>query len=301
MRKNRLCRLIMVALVSLLVMFSTTLSLAAPKSYLLGARDIITVSIFAGGEEQVAVDLTLSDQGLVNFPFIGPVKAGGMASSDLEANVSKLLAKDYFVDPQVHIRVTGYNSLHFSISGAVKKSGNYKMNAATTIMDLIAKAEGVTQERGNVAYILRDVKETNATSNSVQEQEGDNRHEPLKVNLLKLLDEGDMRANITLVPGDAVYIPLAKGLNQAKSKVYVSGMVKKPDLYSYQPGLTTMGVCIMAGGFTKHAAPNRTTIVRFENGKQEVIKLNLEDVIKGQTSDLALKPGERVYVPESWL
>ncbi len=294
--------LMLITLVSLHAIFLTTLSFASMQSYLLGARDVITVSIFAGGEEQVAVDLTLSDQGLVNFPFIGSVKAGGLASSELEANVSKLLAKDYFVDPQVHIRVTGYHSLHFSISGAVTTPGNYEMNAATTIMDLIARAEGVTQDRGNIAYILRDVKEAgNSSSNSAQAQDGENRHKPLTVNLLQLLDEGDIRANIALVPGDAVYIPLAKGLNQAKSKVYVSGMVKKPDLYSFQPGLTALGVCIMAGGFRKHAAPNRTTIMRFENGKQEVIKLNLEQVIKGKVSDLALKPGDRIHVPESWL
>jgi len=125
--------------------------------------------------------------------------------------------------------------------------------------------------------------------------------EPIKVNLIKLLDEGDMSHNVVLLPGDSIYIPFAKGLNQADSKVYVSGEVKNPALYEYQPGLTALSVCIMAGGFATYAAPNRTTIVRLENAEQLVIKIDLEDVIEGKIPDVVLKPGDRIHVPESWL
>ncbi len=275
--------------------------ISAGESYSLGPGDIISVFIFAGGEQQIAVDLTVSDRGYVNFPFIGSIMARGMTSSELEHAVSIPLKKDYFVDPQIHIRIKEYHSLHFSISGAVKKPGKYEMKAATTIMDLIAKAEGVTLERGNIAYILRESLDFTGKKKSDREKGAEKGYQPIKVNLLKLLDEGDMSHNITLVPGDSVYIPLAKGLNQDESKVYVSGEVKKPDLYTYQPGLTALSVCIMAGGFDKYAAPNRTTIVRIENGEQKVIKIDLEEVIKGKIQDLPLKPGDRINVPESWL
>jgi polysaccharide export outer membrane protein len=121
------------------------------------------------------------------------------------------------------------------------------------------------------------------------------------VNLIKLLDKGDMGSNITLTSGDSVYIPFGKGLNQSESKVYVSGEVEKPALYDYNPGLTALSVCIMAGGFAKYAAPNRTTIVRMENGEQKIIKIDLDEVVKGRTPDVELKPGDRINVPESWL
>jgi polysaccharide export outer membrane protein len=284
----------------LLTLFSATW-VSAGESYSLGPGDIISVFIFAGGEEQIAVDLTVSDRGIVNFPFIGSVTAGGMTSSELEQAVSVPLKKDYFVDPQIHIRIKEYHSLHFSISGAVKKPGKYEMKAATTIMDLIARAEGVTLERGNIAYVLRERNTFRTNKESNGENGPEKQYQPIKVNLLKLLDEGDMSYNITLVPGDSVYIPLAKGLNQDESKVYVSGEVKKPDLYTFQPGLTALSVCIMAGGFDKYAAPNRTTIVRIENGEQKVIKIDLEEVIQGKIPDFPLRPGDRVNVPESWL
>lgn len=267
-------------------------------SYRLGAGDVLTISIYAGGEEQVNVNLTVSDEGNVNFPFIGSVPAGGMTTSELERAAFTPLEKDYFVDPQIHIQIMEYHSLRFSISGAVAKPGNYEMKSATTLLDLIAMAGGATPERGNVAYILKEAVFQESQANSEGEVQGT---DPIKVNLLRLLDEGDMAINITLQTGDSVYIPLSKGLNQSDTKVYVSGEVKRPDVYEYQPGLTALSVCIMAGGFDQYAAPNRTTIVRFENGKQAVIKIDLEDVIKGKAKDLSLKPGDRLHVPESWL
>ena len=271
-------------------------SLAASPTYKLGTRDIISVSIFAGGEEQVKVDLTVADQGTVNFPFIGTTKVKGLTTSELENSVRTPLQADYFVDPQVHIQVKDYQSLQFSISGAVKNPGNYPMSSDTTVMDLIAKAGGVLPERGNIAYVMRNAANGQSKGKNDPEQK-----ENEKVNLQKLLDEGDMSNNLKLETGDSVYVPLAKGLHTSESKIYVSGEVKKPSPYEYQPGLTALGVCIEAGGFTQYAAPNRATIVRNEDGEQKIIKIDLEKVTKGDLQDIPLKPGDRLNIPESWL
>lgn len=260
--------------------------------YKLGAGDIINVSIFGGGEQQVSVDLTVSEQGQVNFPFLGNYQAGGLTSKEFESAVYTPLAQDYFVDPQVHIRVKEYHSLSFSITGSVKKPGNYEGRGATTLLDLIAKAGGVTKDRSNIAYILKD--ENNSKDQSVAQKE------PRKVNLAKLLDAGDMSQNFLLQSADSVYIPSTKHLNQSESKIYVSGEVKNPALYEFQPGLTALHACIQAGGFGKYAAPNRATIIRIEDGSQIVMRVNLDDIIEGKAEDIALEPGDRINVPESW-
>lgn len=259
------------------------------SSYTLGADDVISVTIFAGGEKQVEVNVSISGQGMINAPFVGPTKAAGVSTSELEEKLLISLKKDYFVDPQVYIQVSDYQSLRYSISGAVEKPGKFSMQSATTLMELIAKAEGATKERGSVAYIMRDIDSGQANT------------EPIKVNLTKLLDEGDMSHNIKLQSGDSVYIPLSKGLNQNDSMVFVSGRVKKPGSHEFQPGLTALSVCIMAGGFDEFAAPNRATIVRVEGGEQKVIKIDLEDVVEGKISDVPLKAGDRLNIPESWL
>jgi polysaccharide export outer membrane protein len=110
-----------------------------------------------------------------------------------------------------------------------------------------------------------------------------------------------MSLNLILQSGDVVYIPLEKALDLAESKIYVEGEVRRPGVYDYQLGLTALNAIIMAGGFGKFAAPNRTRIIRKQGDKQETIKINLNDVKKGKIPDIELKPGDRIHVPETWL
>ncbi|MFH1479991.1 MAG: SLBB domain-containing protein, partial [Pseudomonadota bacterium] len=125
--------------------------------------------------------------------------------------------------------------------------------------------------------------------------------EPIKVDLKRLLDKGDMTFNLMLESGDVIYIPLEKALDLGESKVYVGGEVKRPGAYDFQPGLTALNAVLMAGGFDRYAAPNRTSIIRKDGDKQETIKINLDDVKEGKIPDIGLRPGDRVHVPETWL
>ncbi len=88
---------------------------------------------------------------------------------------------------------------------------------------------------------------------------------------------------------------------QALSKIYVLGRVKEPKAYDYQEGLTALNACALAGGFDPFAAPNRATITRKKDGKEQVMKINLEKIRDGKESDPLLLPGDRIYVPESRL
>lgn len=274
-------------------------SLAQEKAFLIGPRDILTLTIHAGGEKQQEVDLTVSARGMINVPFIGPVKVEGLTLSQVETLIARPLAKDYFVDPQVNTHIKEYHSLQYYISGAVKEPGLFEMTSKATLMELIAKAGGVLPERGNVAYILRASTGQIAKGENVEKLLS--QKEPIKVDLLRLLDKGDMSHNPILQSGDVVYIPLEKALNVAESNIYVEGEVKKPGVYEYQPGLTALNACIIAGGFDKFAAPNRTRIIRKEDGRQVIIKINLNDVKKGKIRDIELKPGDLIHVPETWL
>ena len=67
------------------------------KANLIGPQDVLTLSIYAGGEEQRKVDLTVSNDDMINAPFIGPVKARGLTISELETLIAELLKKDYLV------------------------------------------------------------------------------------------------------------------------------------------------------------------------------------------------------------
>ena len=280
----------------MLIAFHDVLS-AQNGVYHIGPRDVLSLTIFAGGEVQQEVDLTVSNQGIINVPFIGPVNAAGLTPDQLEKLIEDPLAKDFFINPQVNILIKEYHSLQFYISGAIKKPGLYEMSSETTLIELIAKAGGVLPERGNVAFIQRDAGPKKSSTESVAPPV----REPIKVDLKTLLDKGDMTQNLVLHSGDVVYIPLEKALNLAESKIYVEGEVKMPGVYDFQPGLTALNACIMAGGFTQFAAPGRTKVIRTDGDKQKVIRIDLDDVKKGTTKDIGLRPGDRIHVPETWL
>ncbi len=93
-------------------------------------------------------------------------------------------------------------------------------------------------------------------------------------------------------------------MEQSKEKeVFVLGEVNRsgaiPILGKY---LSVLEAVTKAGGFTKLAAPNRTKVIRVEEGEEKTIMVNLNKVKKGNKSlDIILKPGDVVVVPESYL
>lgn len=267
-------------------------------TYHIGPRDVLSVAIYAGGVEQESVIVTVSEHGKINVPFIGSVTARGLTLAELETVVQGPLEQDYFVDPQVNVQVKEYHSIRFFISGAVKKPGQYEMTSATNFLELVARAEGLIKDRGSIAYVLR---ETHGISTEEDVKKAIETHATINVDLTRLLDEGDMSHNISLIPGDIVYIPRADKLNQSVYKIYVEGEVKKPGVYDYQPGMTAMTACVLAGGFDKYAAISRVKIVRNENGKQKIIKMNLEKVQDGRIPDIPINPGDHIHIPETWL
>ena len=272
----------------LLLLFLISAPAASQSAaYRLGPKDVISITITAGGDTQAQADLVVSSQGEINIPFIGSVKAAGLTISSLEEAIFTPLAQDYFVDPQVIIHMKEYHSLSYTISGAVNSPGKYELDFTPTVLDLIAKAGGVQSDRGDIAYILRDTS---------QDQK-----DPVTVNLSRLLDQGDITQNIKLVSGDKVYIPLGKKLDQSKTKIYLEGEIQRPGTIDYQPGLTALSACIMAGGFDKYANPSKARVVRIENGNHKIIKVNLDKINDGEIPDFPLKPGDRIHIPEAWL
>lgn len=275
---------------------------AESRTYRIGPNDVLNLTIYAGGEKQFDENLTVSGLGTIAAPFVGDIKVQGLTPIELKNKIRASLARDFFVDPRVNVHIVGYHSLHYYISGAVQSPGRYEVSTRITLIELIAKAGGVLSDRGNLAYIMR-----NAGPEDMKDMEAGkveyllSQTKPIKVDLQRLLDRGDMSANVLLKAGDMIYIPLMKSLDVGLSQIYVEGEVKSPGIYDFRPGMTAMNACIMAGGFGTFAAPNRTRIIRKKGDKVEVIRIDLNDVRDGDIPDVELQPGDRIHVPETWL
>ncbi len=82
-------------------------------------------------------------------------------------------------------------------------------------------------------------------------------------------------------------------------KVYLLGEVKAPGPYSYEENMTLIAAIAKAGGPTAQAAANRTLVSRTQGGKQVRITAKVSDIGQGEAQDIAVLPGDIIFVPQS--
>jgi polysaccharide export outer membrane protein len=81
-------------------------------------------------------------------------------------------------------------------------------------------------------------------------------------------------------------------------KYFVMGNVVKPGTYSLRSDTSILQALALAGGFTQFASPRGIKLIRNMAGKQEVRKVNYNNMIdEGGEANLLLKSGDTIVVP----
>ena len=85
--------------------------------------------------------------------------------------------------------------------------------------------------------------------------------------------------------------------------VYVLGQVSRPAAIQIPPEkpLTVLEAITSVGGFTDVANTSKVRVLRVENGKQKTIDVDVTQITKqgNKSMDIALQPGDVVFVPQS--
>lgn len=87
------------------------------------------------------------------------------------------------------------------------------------------------------------------------------------------------------------------------TQVRVVGKASAPQAIPFRQEMTVLDVMIQVGGLAENAAGNRAKIIRRSGGKQEEIRVRLDDLLnKGKISaNVMMRPGDVLIIPESWL
>ena len=109
--------------------------------YAIGAHDLLELSVFQVPD--LSRTVRVNSRGLITLPLIGVVEAGGLTAQQLELLIAKKLSQDYLQDPQVSVFIKEYVSQRVVVEGSVKKAGVYPLSGRTTLLQVIAMAEGV--------------------------------------------------------------------------------------------------------------------------------------------------------------
>lgn len=87
-----------------------------------------------------------------------------------------------------------------------------------------------------------------------------------------------------------------------EQQIRVVGEVTVPSALMYRADMTLLDVMIQVGGLTDFAAGNRSSIVRTFGGQQHQFRVRLNDLVRNGdvSANVAMMPGDVVFVPESW-
>lgn len=266
--------------------------------YRIGLEDEIDVEVF--GVEEFSGAYRVDQSGQIALPLLGSVPAAGRTTLELEDTLETRLAATYMRDPHVTVRVTEMQSHGVSVIGAVNQPGVYQVPGRSTLLEVLAQAQGLSDEAGNRVYVVRPARPgSEALTPSFAADDPSSGSEPpgeiIEVDLGSLLESGRAEENVVVRPGDIVQVRPA-GL------VYVVGEVNRPGGFTVPPGrpVTVLQALAMAEGLGDMAAADRGMIVReHQDGSREEIPVDLEEVLEGSEAPPMLMARDVLFVPKN--
>ncbi len=256
-----------------------------PSSFRLSVGDVVEVSVF-GFADTVAVTPVAPD-GKLYYLFMDGVPAAGRTPIDVGRDMERGLAR-LFNQPSVSILPRQFAKNRFLALGKLVYPGAYPLESALTVHQALARAGGLSQGiyRGTTiqlaslkdSYLLRD-------------------GQRVPIHFEALLNRNDASQDIYVRPGDIIYIASGLGL-----EVYLMGAVSEEKTSAYTDGMTLVqlvsGSSDRGGGYRADARLSQVLILRGALDDPHVIEVNLARILKGRDPDVALLPGDIVYVPE---
>lgn len=273
--------------IPLAILVGTLVTFAAPAraqtgsapapNYRLGANDVVAVTVRQAPELNVTA--RVSANGTIDLPLIGDVPAAAQTAGELELAIEARLRERFIRDPDVTVTVTEVRSHGVTVVGAVAKAGVHQIHDAATLLEVLSMAGGVSGEAGEHVVIHR---------------EGADGETPIVVKLSSLMSS-DPRANIQLRKGDLINV-------QTAGVIYVMGAVNKPGAYPIRgnAGVTVLRALAYGEGITPIAAQRDAMVLRITgDGKRLEIAVDLDQVLKGKSPDVALESQDVLFVPIS--
>ena len=252
------------------------------RAYRIGPGDLLELKVFQ--VDELSQTVRVSEDGSITLPLLGRIVIEGLTQEGVVQKLSGLLQAKYVKNPQVTIFIKEYKNQQVAVIGAVEKAGSYELVGRKNLLQIISMAGGFSETAGNEIFILREGPDGVTSS--------------VAIDLKDLIVNGNQKLNIPIEPNDVINVPVDREI-----RVYVMGRVTKPGAVKAKlsEGMTLLQAIADAGGLAEGAKESAVMITRKDKaGKEQKIKVNLKDIIKGKKKDVVLQEGDVVYVPESF-
>lgn len=247
----------------------------------LGTGDLIAVSVYDSPE--LTRTVRVEDDGAIHLPLLkkGVEAAGGMPR-DVESRVAEaLMEEQILVAPIVKITVVEYHSRPIAVMGAVRKPVTFQAVGTVTLLDALARAEGITAEAGIEVIVTR---QTEGSGGAAVE----------RVPIQRLINQADPAVNFTLHGGEEIRVPEA-------GKIFVVGNVRRPGAFAVRDaeGQTVLKLVALSEGLLPFAAKLAYVYRSDNSGVKREIPVELERIMQRKAPDFALNVEDILYVPDN--
>ncbi len=245
----------------------------------IGADDLIAISVYRSPE--LTRTVRVDPSGNISLPLLRePVPAAGRMPGELEAAIAAALRREgILVNPVVKVTVAEYASRPISVMGAVKRPLTFQAVGRVTLLDALARAEGLAPEASHEILVTLPG------------------GEPLvrRIPVKGLIDAADPGLNLLLQGGEEIRVPEA-------GRVFVVGNVRKPGAYAVPDprDASVLRLLALAEGLAPYAQ-KVAYIYREEpgSGLRREIPIELARILKREAPDVPLQINDVLYVPDN--
>jgi len=239
-----------------------------PETYRLNPGD--QIQILVEDEPDLSGEVTVGPDGFIRLRLIGSIQAVGLTVDELAAQIEKAL-RQYLREPKVIVNIKQFTPLarRVYVMGAVKAPGAYSLPLVgpTTVFDAIMLAGGFSENADweRVRVFRRD-------------------GQMLTVNL-KNLQVGGVASEITVQPGDVIWVP------PAYIVVNIVGAVARSGIFSVPTRATLLDAIALAGGVSDPSAE-----IRVFRGGIEMLSIPWNKLVAGEIPTLQLQENDTLLV-----
>src|SRR5579872_3059801 len=253
----------------------------------LGVDDLVAVSVYDA--QELTRSVRVEQDGAIWLPLLKEgIKAAGLFPRDLETSIAEALrAGQILVDPIVKVTVVEYHSRPISVMGAVKKPLTFQAVGAVTLLDALAKAEGLSADAGTEVIVSRPQPSPEAPA-------GEKAALLERVSLNRLLRDADPAVNTVLHGGEEIRVPEA-------GKIFVVGNVRKPGAFPVRDAAdhSVLKLVALSEGLMPYAANEAYIYRRNESGGKQEITIPLARIMGRKEPDVPLQVDDVLYIPDN--
>jgi polysaccharide biosynthesis/export protein len=242
-----------------------------PSEYVVGPGDRIEVQLIGNSKGRYL--LTVTRDGRINLPELGPVAVAGMRFEEARQRIEQRV-KEQMIGTEAVVTMGDLRSIRVFVLGEAERPGSYTVSGLATITNALFASGGV-----KTIGSLRNI-QLKRNGKLVR-----------RLDLYDLLLKGDTSGDVRLLPGDVIFIP------SVGSTVGVTGAIRRPAIYELRGETTAGELLYLGGGLTPEATPALARIERISRGQDRVV-VDV-DLSGDEGRGTRLSSGDVLTIPEA--